>query len=159
MLALPMARACRAALALISNPGWPVRAPEAPQDSRRSYHGKQDRAGQRAADRDRGGFAGSGYGPGNGFTSNGYDNGPGYEETANEDVFPYYSSDNPYSQGGFPYVQESGDALVQSGRSAAILGNSCVTPVKVCRLYQASYQGLGCSCRVESGRAHGIVSP
>ncbi len=35
---------------------------------------------------------------------------------------------------------------LQNGRSAAILGGYCTTPIKTCELIDASYVGLGCSC-------------
>ncbi len=58
-------------------------------------------------------------------------------------------------------VAEATTAPLVTGRSVATLqmGNYCMTPVKTCLLYQDSWVGNGCSCRVPSGRARGSVTP
>lgn len=54
--------------------------------------------------------------------------------------------------------QGYGEGL-QTGRSAATVGDYCSTPVKTCQLYHASYVGGGCSCKVDGGRSRGRVTP
>jgi hypothetical protein len=58
-------------------------------------------------------------------------------------------------------VATSGTAPLITGRSVAIgqMGKMCSTPVKSCELYQASYVGNGCSCKVTGGRSRGTVIP
>jgi hypothetical protein len=95
------------------------------------------------------GYGGDGYGYGGGY---GYDGGDyAYDYPAYGD--PTYGPGPQYS------LNEDDSAPVQYGRSAAVAGSSCSTPVKVCTLYQPSYVGVGCSCRVPGGRARGSVIP
>jgi hypothetical protein len=58
-------------------------------------------------------------------------------------------------------VSTSGTAPLITRRSVAIgqMGKMCSTPVKSCELYQASYVGNGCSCKVTGGRSRGTVTP
>ena len=97
-----------------------------------------------------------GYGGGYGYYDTGYGYGyPPYGEPAYGGV-PQYSYAAPAPQYS---MNEQEIAPVQTGRSAAVAGNSCTTPAKVCTLYQPSYVGIGCSCRVPGGRARGTVTP
>ncbi len=52
-------------------------------------------------------------------------------------------------------------APLVTGRSVAAgnIGMHCATSVKTCLLRNASYVGVGCSCRVTAGRARGAVVP
>jgi hypothetical protein len=81
--------------------------------------------------------------------------------------YPYYSYgygypyNNNYGYGyGYPYAGATTAPLV-TGRSVATgqMGNYCTTPAKTCLLYQESWVGNGCSCRVPGGRARGSVTP
>jgi hypothetical protein len=58
-------------------------------------------------------------------------------------------------------VATSGTAPLVTGRSVAVgqMGKMCSTPVKSFELYQASYVGNGCSCKVTGGRSRGTVTP
>lgn len=53
-------------------------------------------------------------------------------------------------------------APLVTGRSVATgqveMGNYCSTPAKNCLLYQESWVGNGCSCRVPGGRSRGSVT-
>ncbi len=81
-----------------------------------------------------------------------------------------YSSDYPYYGYGYSYPGYASGygypgygyaaAPLVTGRSVAIggMGGYCSTPVKTCELYQASYIGNGCSCRVPGGHARGSVT-
>ena len=82
-----------------------------------------------------------------------------------------------YSSGyGYPYDYSSGygpglaavataplalaaaaTAPLLSGRSVAVSGNYCATPVKTCLLSHTSWVGNGCSCTVHGGHARGTV--
>jgi hypothetical protein len=57
-------------------------------------------------------------------------------------------------------VATSGTAPLVTGRSVAVgqMGKMCSTPVKSFELYQASYVGNGCSCKVTGGRSRGTVT-
>jgi transposase len=48
-------------------------------------------------------------------------------------------------------------ATLVTGRSVAVGGKHCATPVKTCLLYHSWWVGNGCSCRVYGGRARGSV--
>jgi hypothetical protein len=56
---------------------------------------------------------------------------------------------------------DSGAAPLMTGRSVASgePGRHCSTAAKTCMLKQASYVGVGCSCKVQGGRAVGSVTP
>jgi hypothetical protein len=87
-----------------------------------------------------------GYGYGAGYPGYGYGN-------------PYggpYAQPGYYVQGYYPqaYVQDP-----DAGPAAMGVGHYCATPVKTCQLYEASYVGIGCSCRVAGGRSRGTVAP
>ncbi len=63
---------------------------------------------------------------------------------------------------GYPYGYGAGlaalaTAPLMTGRSAAVSGNYCATPVKTCLLYEPGWAGTGCSCKVYDGYARGIV--
>jgi hypothetical protein len=65
---------------------------------------------------------------------------------------------------GYPYYDYSytapGAAPVVTGRSVAEAapGNFCTTSVRTCLLYETSFIGNGCSCKVSGGRARGSVT-
>jgi len=106
----------------------------------------------------RGGVGGGYIGPDYGDYGSNDDN--MYDDSGYAYGDPAYS--DPNYAGGTQYSSDDNDsdaAPVQYGRSAAVAGYSCSTPVKVCTLYQPSYVGLGCSCRVPGGRAEGQVTP
>jgi hypothetical protein len=96
--------------------------------------------------------------------------------------YPYdyssgYGYPYDYSSGyGYPYDYSSGygpglaavataplafaaaaTAPLLSGRSVAVGGNYCATPVKTCLLSHTSWVGNGCSCTVYGGHARGTV--
>jgi hypothetical protein len=96
--------------------------------------------------------------------------------------YPYdYSSGYGYPYGygsgyGYPYDYSSGygpglaavataplalaataTAPLLTGRSVAVGGNYCATPVKTCLLSHTSWVGNGCSCTVYGGHARGTV--
>jgi hypothetical protein len=86
--------------------------------------------------------------------------------------YPYdysygYGYPYDYSYGyGFPYDYSYGYGAglavaatepLMTGRSVAVGGNYCATPVKTCLLSQTSWVGNGCSCRVYGGHARGTV--
>jgi len=48
-------------------------------------------------------------------------------------------------------------APLLTGRSVAVGGNYCATPVKTCLLSHTSWVGNGCSCTVYGGHARGTV--
>jgi hypothetical protein len=50
-------------------------------------------------------------------------------------------------------------APMMTGRTVATMGRMCSAPAKSCELYQASWVGNGCSCKVPGGRARGSVTP
>ncbi len=63
---------------------------------------------------------------------------------------------------GYPYgygtgLAALGTAPLMTGRSAAVSGNYCATPVKTCLLYEPGWLGTGCSCKVYGGHARGLV--
>ena len=126
----------------------------------------------------RGGFGGGGgfggftdLGYGDGFTPGGY--GDGFAGGASNGVGVYGGdagfignalNGNPPQGGtaaptGFAGAQPGTNGGVRTGRSAAVAGGSCETPVKSCQLFRPSYAGASCSCRVPGGRAHGRVTP
>jgi hypothetical protein len=89
--------------------------------------------------------------------------------------YGYYSNDygNPFSVVTAPIaaltapvtalatpVAQAAAPLV-TGRSVATgqMGKMCSTPVKSCELYQASWIGNGCSCKISGGRSRGSVAP
>jgi hypothetical protein len=89
-------------------------------------------------------------------------------------VYPYWrrSWDSPsdyYGTGhytGYPYPNRTfaptpRTAPVATDRSVAsgATGMHCATQVKTCLLGNASYVGVGCSCKVTGGRARGSVTP
>ena len=59
-------------------------------------------------------------------------------------------------------VAAAATAPLITGRSVAIgnvqMGNYCTTTVKTCLLYNESWVGNGCSCRIPGGRARGSVT-
>jgi hypothetical protein len=67
---------------------------------------------------------------------------------------PYYDYGAPYYYGRPYYAEPYYVAPVSSG-----IGEYCRTPVRVCRLINPAELGVGCSCRVARGRAHGSVVP
>ena len=107
----------------------------------------------------RGGFGG-GYGGGYGIAGLGYGYGynDGFYDQDYADSGYGYGYDQPLYGPGVQYSQED-EAPLQTGRSVAAIGDSCATPVKVCTLYNQSYVGSGCSCKVPGGRSHGRVVP
>jgi hypothetical protein len=78
-----------------------------------------------------------------------------------------YPYDYDYAYGyGYPYDYSSGygpglaavaTAPLLTGRSVAVGGNYCATPVKTCLLSHTSWVGNGCSCTVYGGHARGTV--
>src|ERR1700731_4808495 len=48
-------------------------------------------------------------------------------------------------------------APLLTGRSVAVGGNCCATPVNTCLLSHTSWVGNGCSCTVYGGHARGTV--
>ena len=76
-----------------------------------------------------------------------------------------YGCPYDYSSGyGYPYDYSSGygpaavaTAPLVTGRSVAVGGNYCATPVKTCLLSHTSWVGNGCSCTVYRGHARGTV--
>ena len=80
-----------------------------------------------------------------------------------------YGYPNDYAYGyGYPYGYGNGygygsglaavaTAPLITGRSVAVGGNYCATPVKTCLLYHTSWVGNGCSCTVYGGHARGTV--
>jgi hypothetical protein len=95
-------------------------------------------------------------------------------------AYPYYGYGYNYPYGyGYNYPYGSGLAAaaataplavaaataepLMTGRSVAIgnvqMGNYCTTPAKTCLLYNESWVGNGCSCRIPGGRARGSVTP
>jgi hypothetical protein len=114
------------------------------------------------------GLAGLGLGTGLGLGLAGLDYGGGYPYYGYGYGYPGYGYgyDNGYGSGyGYPATGASGyyssAAPLVTGRSVATgqMGRMCSTPVKACELYQASWVGNGCSCRVSGGRARGSVTP
>lgn len=116
------------------------------------------------------GLAGLGLGTGLGLGLAGLDYGGGYPYYGYGYGYGYpgygYGYDNGYGSGyGYPATGASGyyssAAPLVTGRSVATgqMGRMCSTPVKACELYQASWVGNGCSCRVSGGRARGSVTP
>lgn len=67
---------------------------------------------------------------------------------------PYYDYEAPYYYGRPYYAEPYYVAPVSSG-----IGEYCRTPVRICRLINPAELGVGCSCRVAGGRAHGSVVP
>jgi hypothetical protein len=90
---------------------------------------------------------------------------------------PYYNwgASWPYSTYDWPYGRYYGSwgspaylgayaaprTTIVTGRSVATgsIGTHCATPARTCLLKQASYVGIGCSCKVTGGRARGSVTP
>jgi hypothetical protein len=86
-----------------------------------------------------------------------------------------YGYSYPYAYGyGYPYDYGYGPGLaavataplalaaaatapLMTGRSVAVGGNYCATPVKTCLLSHTSWVGNGCSCTVYRGHARGTV--
>jgi hypothetical protein len=60
----------------------------------------------------------------------------------------------------FAVAGEASAPLV-TGRSVAAgqMGIMCSTPVTTCELYQASWIGNGCSCKITGGHSRGSVAP
>jgi hypothetical protein len=52
-----------------------------------------------------------------------------------------------------------GDEPVQTGRSVAVDGGVCLTPVRSCQLSEPVAVGTPCSCVSRAGTAHGSVTP
>jgi hypothetical protein len=77
--------------------------------------------------------------------------------------WPIYTHYNPIiSSSRVPsYYAAYPAALAMIGRSGASgrIGMHCSTPVKTCLLRNASHDGVGCSCKVDGGRAPGLVVP
>jgi hypothetical protein len=120
------------------------------------------------------GGLGLGYGLGLGLGLADWDYGYGYPSYGYGYGYPGYGYDNGYAYGygypgyssyGYPATGSSGyyssAAPLVTGRSVATgqMGRMCSTPVKSCELYQASWVGNGCSCKVPGGRSRGSVSP
>jgi hypothetical protein len=100
------------------------------------------------------GYAGLGLGLGLGYGLSAWDYGYPYDYA--------YGYGYPYDYGsGYGYPAAATAAPLVTGRSVATgqMGNYCTTPVKTCQLYNASYIGNGCSCRVSGGRSRGTVFP
>jgi hypothetical protein len=59
-------------------------------------------------------------------------------------------------------VAAAATAPLVTGRSVATgpveMGNYCTTPAKTCLLYNESWVGNGCSCRIPGGHARGSVT-
>ena len=89
-----------------------------------------------------GGWGLAGLGLGLGLA--GLDYGYGYPGYGYGYGYPGYAAG--YGYPGYGYAA----APLVTGRSVAIggMGGYCSTPVRTCALYQASYIGNGCSCRV-----------
>ncbi len=98
------------------------------------------------------GLAGLGLGLGLAGLDYGYDY-PGYGYGYGYG-YPGYAYGYDYPSYSYPA------APLVTGRSVAIggMGGYCSTPVRTCELYQASYIGNGCSCRVVGGHARGVVT-
>ena len=96
------------------------------------------------------GLAGLGLGLGLAGLDYGYDY-PGYGYGYGYPGYAY-----GYGYPGYGYAA----APLVTGRSMAIggMGGYCSTPVRTCELYQASFIGNGCSCRVVGGHARGVVT-
>jgi hypothetical protein len=110
---------------------------------------------------------------GGGWYLNDYNSGYGYPY----DYSSGYGYPYDYSSGyGYPYDYSSGygpglaavataplalaaaaTAPLMTGRSVAVGGNYCATPVKTCLLSHTSWVGNGCSCTVYRGHARGTV--
>lgn len=97
---------------------------------------------------------------------------PGYYNypSSSSDMGPFSFLTAPLSVAAAPLgaaaaapamVAGAATAPLTMGRSVAEgqMGGSCTTPVKSCRLHQASFIGNGCSCKVTGGRSRGTVSP
>lgn len=96
-----------------------------------------------------GGFRGGGFARGGGLRFGGYGvGGYGYDGA--------YDSDYGYNDPAYGYG-ENGDGL-ETGRSAAVGGSVCETPVSSCELGVASYVGQSCSCRTDGGISRGRVA-
>lgn len=67
---------------------------------------------------------------------------------------PHYDYGASYYYGGAYYAEPYYAAPVSAG-----IGEHCRTPVRTCRLIDLAELGVGCSCRVTGGRAHGRVVP
>jgi hypothetical protein len=121
-----------------------------------------------------GGFHGGGFHGGGGFGRGGiglglggfgYGYGAGYYDPDFADGYGYGYGDPVYGAPGYApgvqYSEEPGydQPGLQTGRSAATVGGTCSTPVKTCTLYNQSYVGQSCSCKVSGGRSEGRVSP
>ncbi len=142
-----------------------------------AFHGGWGGGGFHAGGWGGGGWHGGGWGGGWGHRGFGWNRGWGYGGwglaglglglgLAGLD----YSSDYPYYGYGYSYPGYASGygypgygyaaAPLVTGRSVAIggMGGYCSTPVKTCELYQASYLGNGCSCRVPGGHARGSVT-
>ncbi len=84
--------------------------------------------------------------------------------------YPYYGYGDNYPYGYGLAAAATVPAAVAAavteplitGRSVAIgnaqMGNYCSTPVRTCLLYNESWVGNGCSCRISGGRARGSVT-
>ena len=108
-----------------------------------------------------------------GWYLNDYSSGYGYPYDYSTGYgYPYdyssgYGYPYDYSTGyGYPYDYSSGygaglaavaTAPLLTGRSVAVSGNYCATPVKTCLLSHTSWVGNGCSCTVYGGHARGTV--
>ncbi len=99
-------------------------------------------------------YWGSGWNWGYGWPNSSY-YGPGY-------AYGYRASPTYYgAYQAQPYYAYPQAAPVVTGRSvmAGNIGMHCATSVKTCLLRNASYVGVGCSCKVTGGRARGAVAP
>jgi hypothetical protein len=87
----------------------------------------------------------------------------GYNYGYGDPYAGYYSNPGYAYSPGFYTTQPriATTAPLVTGRSVATgqIGDFCTTAVKTCQLVQASYVGVGCSCRVPGGRARGSVTP
>jgi hypothetical protein len=140
------------------------------------FHG----GGWRGAGFNGGGWRGGGWNGGYGYGGAGWGVGAGLlglglgYGLANGGTYGYpYGYGDPYAgyygNPGYAYApgyyttqpQIATTAPLVTGRSVAAgqIGDSCTTPVRTCQLIQASYVGVGCSCRVTGGRARGSVTP
>ncbi len=75
--------------------------------------------------------------------------------------YPYYHGNASYIYGWGYLTAPLAAAPVVTGRSVAVAppsGDHCVTQVRTCELYHASFTGNRCSCRVTGGRARGSVT-
>ena len=103
-----------------------------------------------------GGYGGAGFGLGLGYGGFGYDDAFGYGDAGyGYPAYGYgYGDGDPTYSGGVQY----GEPL-RTGRSAAVGGGVCSTPVRSCQLSEPTAVGTPCSCVSRKGTANGNVTP